>query len=421
MFLKLQEYPLFYVLWVFANLIIWQELGSEELGKYFLIISAGTIIAFTFSLGMERSLKIISNKYPNNRPELLGNSLLLTMLWSGSLFFIIYFAIFLGDAEQFFFPDKEILLISTLSIIPICLSTYCIGILAGLNRQSFINLILTIRGVLVIFGLIYAAEYGVLTLELSLTIWVIIEFLISLILLNRLLININYNFKIRLINIPTYLKGSILSFLSNLFLIFLKISDVLILSFFIGFSNIGQYVLAVLAIGIVWRIPELWTMNSMDGSHFVSGNILISKMLRITFTVSLLSAFLLLLVGWFFSVLVYGSEFDTVYLLFLQLIPGGILLAQSRILLYEREVRSSHLGSIIITLLSFIILTIISIILIPKLLATGAALAFSISNIILGAILMFRYQKKSQSNWSDLFILKQGDLDISKLSLLSKT
>ncbi len=399
--------------------MIWQELGVEALGIFFVITSSFTILSYMLSLGLDAGLEHMSKIYPNIRSELLGVSLFVAFVWCGSASIIIFLTLFKSLDTIFPLFEKDILLVGSISILPMCLSTYCFGILIGQSRRTFVKVIVIAKGIVILVCLIYSIALSVLTTELALSIWVGVEVIVSAALLIRLLIITKLSFEIKVRKLLSYIKSCAIRYLVSFFYWLHRISDIIVLCVFASLADLGQYTLAVLSIGVVWRIPEFWTMRYSRPTYSESAVQLIAKSLRIAFTVSCLAAFSILLIGWFFSMLVFGADFDKGYLLFIQLVPGAILLAQSRILIHEKGIKSSNIGLLVLTFIALSLNISISLVLIPIWGPAGAAIAFSISHVTLSTVLLHNFRRQIESKWSDLFVLKQGDLELSKIHLLS--
>jgi len=421
LYLKTQDHPFIYMMWAIVNILVWQEFGMSGLGEYFFTISIFTVIVFALSLGLNRRIRHQTNLTRQDIREWLGNSLFSGIVWGGICFILIYFAIFFYHKSIFPIVQKELLLIGALSIIPICTSMYCAEILSRFKRHRRINLTLIFRGLLLLAALIFIIHNNVLTLQLAISIWVIVEVLMAVSMMWRVLKQAGFSFSLNIRKLLAEIYGGFFSHLIELFLWLLRFVDVILLAILSSYFELGQYVFAILTVGIVWRLPELFTRASPHNVEPMADQNRITKSLRIAFTVSSLTAFIFLLTGWLLSTLVYGSEFDKIYLLYLHLIPGAVVLSQFRVLILLHMPRSSS-KILMILLMSALGLNIgTSIVLIPHWGANGAAFAFSISHLFMGGILISNYRRLLKLGWSDLYILRVGEFKWKNFFRMSNT
>jgi O-antigen/teichoic acid export membrane protein len=190
--------------------------------------------------------------------------------------------------------------------------------------------------------------------------------------------------------------------------------DVFIVSFMLGAQALGIYTLAVATGELMWRVSAaiVWSsLGRIANSPQPEAARIVAKITRHIFTVQLLGGIAAFIFGPLLIPLVYGGAFAPASNALRFLVPGLIAYTMEGAIGYFITVQMGKpLLRLRIQVLSVILCTIVSILAIPHLGIAGAALATSISYLVVISVVSGIFLKHTKLPLKDLFLLSPAEV-----------
>ncbi len=410
-----------------TGIIIARVLGPQGKGIYSLVVLVPALLYQLGNLGLGAANIYFTGSKRFSLTDITSNSLVFGLAVGVFLpiLFIPAYELFLHP----FFKDVEPILIYLILLsVPFSfISIYFRQILLAKFKIKEFNLLNVLQAVLVLAGvalLLLLLNKGVFALVLlSIFIPAIMlgfsSFLVSKLTKLRFLLktnilkeSLNYGVKAHLANIFTFLNYRL---------------DMLLVSYFIGATQVGFYAIAVGIAELVWLISnavQTILFPKVASSDLSQSKEISATLGRHTLFLSFLACLGLAIIGKLAIDIVYGSAFLPSFTPLLILLPGILALSLG-------SVPAAYLGGVgrpifamYASLGSLIVNIGLNLVFIPKWGIAGAALATTISYTLMTLIVLVPYLKMSQNRLTDMVIMKPDDfrpyLNLIKKLLLRK-
>lgn len=364
--------------------------------------------------GLTRSLTYLVASGQYQPHELYFFSLWMTTLLSilgGGIFYALYTNIL---AKNFLAGVQPIYVLLILFLLPVNLLTaYLSGILLGLQEIIRFNLVSILRVLAALVFQIYSAMQngGVLgavqaymaanILALIVVLWLQRRFISFKIIDQNLILKKSLNYGMK-------------SYFANLSSFFNYRLDTFIVNFFRGATGVGLYSTGVATAEILWYIP-----NSVSGALFPKSATL-GKEVASTVTARACRQTLLVIipltiifsgVGSLMIPLVFGIEFQASVLPFLLLLPGVIGLTIGKVIFANLSGRGKPQYATYTSVIALIFTVILDLALIPYIGIAGAAIASSISYVLVALISIYWFVDETRIHWTEVVVPTLADLN----------
>ncbi|MGP8329820.1 MAG: flippase [Methanosarcinaceae archaeon] len=393
-------------------------LGVEGRGIYALALLLPTLIIVFTNLGVPTATAYyIANQEYDLKTALQQNISL--SLW------ISFFTISVGVglslwANDLLFPGVSIqLLFLALSLVPfILLNANLTAILHGLQdfkTYNFVGIFPQSFTIFFLILLVWHFELGVMGALIAYGSSQIVTVLILLVILNRkathflmpkVFPNWRYTKKILTFGSKAYLSNAI-AFLNYRV-------DMFLLNFLVGTGPVGIYAITVGVGENLWILsgavstvlfPKIASMKDEDQQR----NQLTTLVARHIFWFNMLVGLVLFFTADFFITLLYGYEYRESAIALRFLIPGITFTGMSRVLANDIAGRGRPDINTIHSVIALIINIISNFLLIPKMGASGAALASTISYTSLALLKVLAFSHLFSAKWHQVFFFTKDD------------
>ncbi|BDZ69138.1 flippase [Methanobacterium ferruginis] len=404
------------VLGLVISVILARELGPANMGIYSIVILIFTLLGLFGSLGISISNTYYGVKGEYKWSELASNSLIVAFVLGVilSVFFLLFFFF-----EQSFLKDIEpnLILISAVSTPFILLMPYFQYILLGQNRIKEYNFSIIFQNIfyLSLISLILLFLHGNLFgIIISWTFTSIVASIVPVVLVYkntpfRLHFNSNIFKKTTKFGLQAYL-GNVFQFLNYRV-------DLFLISTLSTFANVGYYSISVAIAESLWYLPGAVgtiVFARTPGLSDEDKNRLTPIICRNTFFVTLVLGLILIFLGKYIILFLFGSQYLPAIKPLWALIPGIIALSVCKVLSNEITGRGKPMINTYAAIISLLLNIPLNIILIPQLGILGSALASSISYTVTTVIVLVNFLKLSKNTVFDTLILKKEDIKIYK-------
>jgi O-antigen/teichoic acid export membrane protein len=196
--------------------------------------------------------------------------------------------------------------------------------------------------------------------------------------------------------------------------------DILLLKNFTDATSVGYYSLAVSMAELMWMFPNSAVAPLFSGvaaSEATDRSLITLRTVRW----SLIFLFILAICGIFFGKLfirlLYGNAYLPSYMPFLWLLPGICLFPIFKLLVVDLAARGNPGFGTIASLVALVVNIVANIILIPRMGASGAALATSFSYICMSILSIFFFLKVTKYRFRDIFVIGSEEVSFIKTTL----
>jgi len=396
-----------------SQIIVARTLGPSGKGAFSLTLATAIMLSIFAHLSLSSANSHFAGRYPKDRRAMVGNNIFVAFIWGA---IVTCGIVFLKDKiPSDYLPkiNNRLFGMALVAIIPLLLLEYSNGLVLGLDWIKRLSIIRVLKEFLLLCGLWWLMVKGILSVEGAVAVWVIITVFIALLQALSAWSRIGWSITVS----PGLLKRmtmfSMQSHAANVFS-FLKLRfDWFLIDHFLPQSDLGYYTVAYAIIYLLWYLPFAISQVLVP---FISwrdekaGNELTPPLARLGFTVALIGAVLMALLGWPFIRLLFGENFLPAYPILLVLLPGGLIFSLARILAGDLIGRGLPKYSMIISTLSFVLNFTVNLFFIPRFGILGAAVTASISHIFGGLMFIYFFTRVSGVRIPDLLIIKREDL-----------
>ncbi len=413
-----------YAIALATGILIARALGPKDRGTYAVLSNAVGILQAIGLLGIE-SANLYYAARKHNISGLFTNSLAIG-LSTGAIVAIAFLLLFSFTKERLF-PGIPFYLaaVATAGLPLALLYSDFSGILWGLSRIRALNILSIVGVILQLFAVVLAIlllRLGVLELLIIILLLGIFNIAALTLLLGqtptpRLTISLDWGLMRRMVGFSGAAYGA------NLFAMIAARLDVLLLNIFVGGATVGHYAVAVTVAQAMLLVPQSIQrvlFVQFSGSSADEANRLIPLASRMILA---LMAGIALVAGLFSTPavrLVLGAEYAPTARLFVLLLPGVVavsLLGITSSYLSGRGRPDLPMRAALVILITVVTLDLI---LIPRIGATGAAIATSIAYIIGATFQLVIVLKWSKTSLWEVLLLRPQDLRYLRTYLFAR-
>ncbi|MFC1912772.1 flippase [Chloroflexota bacterium] len=398
-----------------TSIIIARVLGPHGKGIYTLVTLVPSLLLQLGNIGLASANTYFVGRKRFSLADITSNSLVFGLAASAllAILFLIAYQFFL---YPFFTDVKPLFLYLILLGLPFSfIYIYFLHILLAKLKVKEYNSLRILQTLLMLIGvalllLFFNGEiFSLILLSLFIS---GIAFGIVYFLVNRMT---KVEFLLKTNILKESLKYGVKVHLSNIFTFLNYRLDMLLVSYFIGATQVGFYSLAVGIAEMVWFIQSAVktiifpVVASADPSK---SSEIAAEASRHTLFLSLLACLGLGIIAKWAIEVVYGSEFLPSYMPLLILLPGIIAVSVGAVAAAYLAGVGKPIFATYASLVSMGVNVGLNLIFIPKWGTTGAALATSISYTLVSFILIFYFSNSSGVKLKDILLVRLGDIKL---------
>lgn len=205
------------------------------------------------------------------------------------------------------------------------------------------------------------------------------------------------------------------SYLANAITFLNYRADMFLLNLLVGAGPVGIYAVTVGLTERLWVVsrsvstvlfPKIASLENEE----IQRNRLTTMLARHIFGFNLFIGLLLFLLAEFFVTVLYGSEYYESAIALRFLIPGVVLTGMSRVLANDIAGRGRPGINTIHSIIALILNVALNLLLIPRMQASGAALASTISYSSIAVMKVFAFTQLSGAKWYQILVFTKDDL-----------
>lgn len=288
-------------------------------------------------------------------------------------------------------------------------TSYISGLLLGLNSIRTLNYIGILSSFIMLFCFVILILLSLLNIKMVMLSWIIAYIaatFIAIYIARQFIFPIKWNFdKVILKQLTEF--GSKIGIINIIGQLNYRV-DMFLVQFFLGFTAVGIYSIALIAAESLWLISSSITVAAYSriGSLDKSGaGELTSKIIRISILIVVLIGLLIALGGYLFIPIIFGNNYSTSVLPFEILLIGIIFysIANPVSAYFTNQLGKPEI-SLAIAIVSLVTTFIIGLLLIPPFGITGAALSTTIGYTLAVIVSISIFLKLSNQSLSSLMI-----------------
>lgn len=397
--------------------VIARTLGVEGNGKYAIAMLLPIFLAQFLSMGINSSIIYYIGNKENSDEEIYANSWIISLL---IIVLGVVIGLFLiGFFQEKLFPniEQDILYLS-LVIFPF--SFLYSNLLAFLQaKENFTTYnIASLTNAIVLFIIIISLYFLSLITIKNVIISGVLSLVISIVVTYYFVKKEKFTYVMNCISKKTIYKilsYGLRSHVSNLVTFVNYRADIFLLNLLSNPIAVGLYYVGVQIVERLWIVSS--AMSTVLFPRFVAlkeddeaRNEVVAKSFRIVVLLTLFASILLIAFGYLFIKILFGVEYLDAYYIILELLPGVILGAGSRILANAIAAKGKPEYNMYTSVVAMIINIILNIVLIPFYSFLGAAIATSIA-YSLNTVMRIGLYKKVENDFSlKKLIISQTDI-----------
>lgn len=395
-----------------TSVIVARTLGVEGKGLYALVLLVNTLLILFLDPGLSSAITYLVASRQYQPGELFFFALWASILLSvvgGSLFYLCHITFL---AENFLAGLQPIYIQLILILLPInLLTSYLSGMLLGLQKIFIFNLIGVFRvGATLIFQILSALQKGgVLGALLA---YVVANFFTLLLALWAQRKAIRLSTAGQKLILTSSLSYGFKNYFANLTQFFNYRLDTFIVNFFGGSTNVGLYSTGVATAELLWYMP-----NAVSGALFPKSaslekehsSRLTSQACRQTLIILIPFSLVFALLGSRAIPLIYGTAFQASVIPFLLLLPGIVGLAIGKIIFANLSGSGKPQYATFSAVFALGSTILLDVLLIPAIGIKGAAIASSLSYLLIAFLAIYWFYKETNTRWSELIIPQVAD------------
>lgn len=372
------------------SIIITRNLGVDGRGQYAIAMNVITILALVFGDGLYRSNTYLVSIERKNLSPLFTNGTLAVMIFSSLLLSLPFL---IGrNLIEIVLPGLNPTLISLaiLIVTPVIYLRSVEGLLLGLQKYYVFNsLVVAPLFLYMLFniGLFFFTFFTPARVLANYLVAMGIVVMLSLFwLLSSEKVKFKPNWKIGRESITKGLKAST----SHICLFLLFRVDIFLLNYFLGIKQAGLYSIAVLISELLQKMANTSAtviFPKLTGKQSIEGRRLSLNVLTFILLVGIIFSMFIVIFGKQIIILLYKKKFAESAGPLYFLLPGTVIMAGGKIMLFSLWAQNFPRITVIVPLLTFFLNTALNLLLIPKFGINGAAISTSLSYTIFGIAL----------------------------------
>ena len=378
-------------------------LGAELRGTASIITNYSEILSIILTFGAFNAYPYFKKRDDKDIYENFVNNVF------GLFFLYCFLALFIS---VFFHQDLNIMIAILIAPFWMCSRQLNYVVLIENPRLSNItNTSIDIFDLFFVFVLMLTTHSNLKWCISIVTVKHIVLFAICVVNINR----VKFKFKPTLKGIWPYIKYGIVPMITMLLMEINYKMDVIMLEWFnISTAEIGIYSLGVMLAQKVLLIPD--ALKDILLSKLVSGKGAdeVAKICRISFFVTFICVFFLLIFGKQLITIMYGIEFLEAYSTTVIICAGVIGMVFYKMVYSYNVVNGYKNVNLMLLGMSALLNIVANIFLIPLMNSTGAAIASLISYLFCGISFMIFFMRKTKINLNSLLFINNQDVQFVK-------
>jgi len=369
------------------SIMITRYLGLEGRGQYAIAMNVITILALLLGDGLYRSNTYLVSLDRRRLSSLFSNGLLV-IAGFGTVLLLISF-IWGPHIIQTALPglNMNILFWAVISMFPVIFVRSIEGLVLGLQRYLIFNgLVILPLAIYLMFNILlhFSSQYSP---ALILRNYFMAMGLVSILAAFWLIRNETIQFQPKWAIAKESLSSGIKANVSHLCLFMLFRVDIFLINYFLGMEQAGLYSIAVLISELLQKIANTSgtiLYPKVSGGSTKSSQTLSIRVLIFVLGAGLIFSIFLFIFGKALIILLFKKEFAPAATSLYYLLPGTVIMAGGKIVLFSLWGKGFPRITIIVPLAALILNTALNLVLIPKLGIEGAAISTSLSFILFG-------------------------------------
>jgi O-antigen/teichoic acid export membrane protein len=401
------------VLAIPTSIIIARVLGPHDKGVYTLVMLIPSLLYQMGNLGLSGANIYFIGRRRSSLTDITSNAFVMGLMVGTSVaaLFLLAYRFFLPP----FFSGVEpsliylVLLGVPFSIAPI----YFQNILLAKSKVREFNIFKIMQPALLLGGsalVLLLLHKGVSSLVLVSILISVAMFIFSFFLVKRLT---QIRFRVKRSLLKESLGYGIKVYLANFFTFLHYRSDMFLVSYFAGATQVGFYSIAVGIAEIIWLISgsiQTILFPAVSSASPSESREMATRLLRHTLLLTLLVCVLLAAVGRWAIDIVYGAAFQPSFMPLLILLPGVLAVSLTSVSAAYLAGRGKPIYATYASLASLGVNIGLNLLFIPRWGISGAALATSISYSLSFAIVFFFFLKLSAVKLKHVLWVKAEDI-----------
>lgn len=377
------------------NILIARLLGAAQTGEFFYAVSFFTLIITCMRLGVENGIVYLSSKYENATGTLFYLMLPLLFIQSGVVFFLLkYWNIY---QKQFDVAAMVIFISANVALY------YITAFYQGKKEFfsiNFINTLLNFLQMLVLIFFFFSSESlskEETAVRGNFIFWVLALSVAVQVIYLAIYFRLKYKFYFGRIKVHApLLRGlfaySGLTFASSIILFLMSRADFYFVEKYCDAGALGNYVqaakigqMALILPGMLGGVVFPFSIGAADA--FAEKIAFLCRLLTLFFVLLLV---LLLSTGYYVLPWLLGKEFNAVFLIILLLLPGIYGMSIGLIILSYLEGKNKQLVILSANLVVLLLIIAADWYVVPQYKFVGAAVVFSVANLV-GTVILLRF------------------------------
>jgi O-antigen/teichoic acid export membrane protein len=405
-----------------TGIITARLLGPEGRGELYLVIQFATFASLFLTFGLGSSYQYHLSKKIFSHITIVAH-MLVQLFVSIMLVSIIYYSIpEITSIFQWTKLERSVQFMASIAVmtnITILLSSFILVAMPhGVRLNSIISVIASLIYLIALLILVWLLDLG--------SIGAITAYILSLIarlvpIVSKIIKGIWSNLKIQWLGPSRVLfKYGLASFLSNLMISSVMRIDVFILGSMAGAGAVGIYSVAVAFAELALMIPS--ALGTSLFTHLPSSTLsdqrkIVSMSSRIIIFLTLFIGLVLVIISYPLVIMLMGDKYSDAVIPLCLLIPGLIAMSVNYVFSNYFAANGQPLLGAACFGCGLLVNIVLNIILIPVLKIEGAAIASSISYVIISIIFLATLKRQYGFNINELLLINNSDLNLIKVKI----
>ena len=341
-----------------AFVVLANSLKPADVGLYSLTVIIAQMLTVIALFGFPAVNLIYVERHGGENRSIVGNSFSFSIIWGSICLAILIFA---GDQIPDTFLPKlgsQLWRMAFVAIIPLMLLELSHGFLLGISLTQRLNWVMIISGMLLVAGLWWFAEKGILSVIAAVGIWIITVVLAAAFQAISAWSIAGKSISVSPRLLMSMFPENIHSFVVDVISIFHYRFDFILIDHFLTHRDLGYYSIAALLVSFIWYLPNALArtvIRQFPSYHPHNKEDVSIRMARMTFTFAVVVTVLLGLSSWAMIYFLFGKVYLPAFSAMLSLFPGGLMISLGRVLSGDLIARGLRNYALMISTLGFLI------------------------------------------------------------------